>query len=453
VAIDIIKVPDIGEGVVEVELVEWNVAVGDRVQEDELLASVMTDKAAVEIPCSSNGVIVWLAGEIGDVLAVGSDFVKIESSDSASATDSVSETVPVAPTPAAKEDTPPSVNQSTAVNSDAGSSLSSHANDDVSHAATSAATDRHADLQTSTPRPVEHERKNPGESRPVASPAVRKLARDEGIDLKFVTGSGPAGRISRDDLEAFRKRQQQTGEIRIGRGMDESIERIELIGLRRRIAERMQQSKQRIPHFSYVEEIDVSTLMDLRAELNDNRNSTQVKLSILPFILTALVRAVSEYPQINARFNDELGYVERYGGVHIGIAAQTDNGLVVPVVPHAESRDIWDNAAEIARVAQAARSGSLKREEMTGSTITLTSLGALGGIVSTPVINYPEVAIIGVNKIATRPVWIDEGFVPRQMMNLSSSFDHRVVDGWDAASFIQKIKSLLEFPATMFMER
>jgi len=345
------------------------------------------------------------------------------------------------------------VNQDTPIDPEAGSNSSSHANDDDGRAASAAAIDQQADSQTSATPPGVHNRNSGGETRPVASPAVRKLARDEGIDLKFVTGTGPAGRISRDDLEAFRTQQQQAGGIRSGRGMDESIERIELIGLRRRIAERMQQSKQRIPHFSYVEEIDVTTLMDLRAELNDNRNSTQVKLSILPFILTALVKAVSEYPQINARFNDELGYVERYGGVHIGIAAQTDNGLVVPVVPHAESRDIWDNAAEIARVAEAARSGSLKREEMTGSTITLTSLGALGGIVSTPVINYPEVAIIGVNKIATRPVWIDEGFVPRQMMNLSSSFDHRVVDGWDAASFIQKIKSLLEFPATMFMER
>lgn len=440
-AIDIIKVPDIGEGVVEVEVVEWNVSVGDRVREDDLLASVMTDKAAVEIPCSSNGVIVWLAGKVGDVLAVGSDFVKIDAAASVSEGDSAKMSAATKQTEQSNS-TPntqanPSVDQIPAVAADRLASTPQKTVDSES---------KGADSTVSAPR-------RSSENRPIASPAVRKLARDEGIDLKHVTGTGPAGRISRVDLDNFKKQLQQSGNSQPGRALDDSIERVELLGLRRRIAERMQQSKQRIPHFSYVEEIDVTTLMDLRAELNDNRTDSQVKLSILPFILSALVKAVPDYPQINARFNDELGYVERYGGVHVGIAAQTDTGLVVPVVAHAESRDIWDNAAEIIRVAQAARNGSLKREEMTGSTITLSSLGALGGIVSTPVINYPEVAIVGVNKIATRPVWVDDGFVPRQIMNLSSSFDHRVVDGWDAASFIQRVKSLLEFPATMFMER
>lgn len=444
-ATEIIKVPDIGEGVAEVEVVEWNVAIGERVEEDELLASVMTDKAAVEIPSPVGGVVVWLSGAIGDVLAVGSDFVKIDTDQSVTTEQSrtiAGDTAAFSGQPTAQlksQPTKPVEQSENSIKSDrpadpvhattTGSAASSTASPDTSSLVRGAGAD---------------------DRRPLASPAVRKRARETGIDLREVAGSGPAGRISNEDLDAFT---DQTQALNSGRRADASIERIELIGMRRRIAERMQLSKQRIPHFSYVEEIDLTTLMELRDELNENRSDNQVKLSILPFIISALVKALPEFPQINARFNDDEGYVEHFGGIHVGIATQTPNGLVVPVVAHAESRDIWDNAGELSRVADAARSGTLKREEMSGSTITVTSLGALGGIVTTPVINYPEVAIIGVNKIATRPVWIDDGVVPRQLMNLSSSFDHRIVDGWDAALFIQRLKSLLEFPATMFMER
>ncbi len=442
----LIKVPDIGEGVAEVEIVEWHIAVGASVSEDELLGSVMTDKAAVEIPSPVSGVVVWLAGDIGDVLAVGSDFVKIDT-DATAEQGAASASESTATVAAA--DRPETRSRKAQGSPSASTAKSSDQTGAQAPAPASGAADSDATGQATA-----YERTRPVagglNERPLASPAVRKRARDEGIDLRAVTGSGPAGRISATDLDAFTQSQQSPS---AGKGRDASIERIELIGLRRRIAERMQQSKQRIPHFSYVEEVDVTTLMELRAELNENRTEQQIKLTILPFIMTAMVKALAEYPQINARFNDDEGYLERFGGIHFGIATQTPNGLVVPVVAHAESRDIWDNAQELSRLAQAARSGNLKREQMSGSTITITSLGPMGGIVTTPVINYPEVAIIGVNKIMTRPVWIDDGVVPRQLMNLSSSFDHRIVDGWDAASFIQRIKSLLEFPATMFMER
>lgn len=440
-AIELIKVPDIGEGVAEVEVVEWNVSIGDHVSEDELIASVMTDKAAVEIPSPSNGVIVWLAGKIGDVLAVGADFVKIETDKSADidavVAASSSNTEATVQKPAADTASNPDVTIPAIATADAEPDRhEGHSSAEVASAPTASAPQRKTAAGSV--------------SRPLASPAVRKRAREAGIDLTHVAGSGPAGRISAIDLDSHQQSQQSARQTK---GRVDSVERIELIGLRRRIAQRMQQSKQRIPHFSYVEEVDVTTLMELRAELNENRQQQQVKLSILPFVMTALVKALAEFPQINARYNDEEGYLERFGGIHFGIATQTPNGLVVPVLAHAESRDIWDNAKELVRVADAARGGNLKREEMGGSTITITSLGAMGGIVTTPVINYPEVAIIGINKIMTRPLWIDDAFAPRQLMNLSSSFDHRIVDGWDAASFIQRVKSLLEFPATMFMER
>jgi 2-oxoisovalerate dehydrogenase E2 component (dihydrolipoyl transacylase) len=285
----------------------------------------------------------------------------------------------------------------------------------------------------------------------LAAPSVRKRARDAGVDLRQVRGSGPAGRITHDDLDAF-LHGTPGAPAATGRVANTAVETVKVIGLRRRIAQRMAESKRRAAHFAYVEEVDVTTLEELRAALNAEERPGHVRLTLLPFLMQALVKAVADFPQMNAHYDDDNDVVERYGGVHIGIATQTPGGLMVPVVRHCEARGLWECAGEAQRLAQAAREGRATREELTGSTITITSLGALGGIVSTPVINRPEVAIIGVNKQVIRPVWQDGQFVPRRMMNLSSSFDHRIVDGYDAARFIQRIRALLEAPATIFIE-
>jgi 2-oxoisovalerate dehydrogenase E2 component (dihydrolipoyl transacylase) len=289
--------------------------------------------------------------------------------------------------------------------------------------------------------------------RPLASPAVRRRALDMGIDLRRVHGSGPAGRIEHHDLDAFAAGGGQVQAV----GGSQYVERhgeeqIPVIGLRRKIAQKMQEAKRRIPHFSYVEEVDVTELEQLRQQLNKIHGATRGKLTLLPFLARAMVLALRDFPQINARFDDDAGVVTRYEGVHLGIAAQTDGGLMVPVLRHAEGLDLWACAAGIARVAEGARSGKAPREELSGSTITLTSLGALGGIVSTPVINHPEVAIVGVNRMVERPMLRGGQVVARQLMNLSSSFDHRVVDGMDAAQFIQAMRALLETPALLFVE-
>jgi 2-oxoisovalerate dehydrogenase E2 component (dihydrolipoyl transacylase) len=290
--------------------------------------------------------------------------------------------------------------------------------------------------------------------KPIASPAVRRRAWDLGIELQFVAGSGTAGRITHEDLDAYAARaagaQPAGSGTRYVERNDE--EAIPVIGLRRRIAQRMQEAKRRIPHFTYVEEIDVTEIETLRARLNAQYGAQRGRLTLLPLLARAIVLAVREFPQINARYDDEGGVVTRYGAVHVGIATQTDGGLMVPVLRHAEARDLWATAAEIARLAEAARAARATREELTGSTITITSLGALGGIVTTPVINHPEVAIVGVNRIVMRPMIRDGAVVPRQMMNLSSSFDHRVVDGAHAAAFVQALRALLECPATLFVE-
>ncbi|RIK82936.1 MAG: branched-chain alpha-keto acid dehydrogenase subunit E2, partial [Hyphomicrobiales bacterium] len=293
----------------------------------------------------------------------------------------------------------------------------------------------------------------PEGERPLASPAVRLRAKEAGVDLRQVPGTGPAGRITHDDLDHFIAR----GSTPVATGLrpNTAVEEVKVVGLRRRIAEKMALAKARIPHITYVEEVDVTALEELRGKLNGEKRpagaAERPKVTILPFLVRAIVRAVAEQPQINALYDDEAGIVHRHGGVHVGIAAQTPGGLVVPVLRHAEARDLWDCGAEIGRLAEAARSGTATREELSGSTITITSLGALGGVATTPVINHPEVAIVGVNKIMVRPVWDGTQFVPRKMMNLSSSFDHRVVDGWDAAVFVQRLKVLLETPALLFV--
>jgi 2-oxoisovalerate dehydrogenase E2 component (dihydrolipoyl transacylase) len=283
---------------------------------------------------------------------------------------------------------------------------------------------------------------------------VRERAHELGIQLQYIAGSGPAGRITHADLDDYVARGGSgvSGGRSSGYARREGIEEIKVIGLRRKIAEKMQDAKRRIPHFAYVEEIDMTELESLRAHLNRTKRSEQPKLNVLPFLMRALVRVLPDYPQINARFDDDAGVVHRYAAVHIGIATQTANGLIVPVVKHAEARDVWDSALEVARVAALARDNKASKDDLTGSTITITSLGTLGGVVTTPVINHPEVAIIGPNAIIERPVVRNGQIVVRKMMNLSSSFDHRVVDGYDAAEFVQRIKALLEHPATLFMD-
>jgi len=280
---------------------------------------------------------------------------------------------------------------------------------------------------------------------------VRRRAEELGVPLQFVPGTGPAGRIDHSDLDTYIASGGKAATAQRGYAKRQGIEEIKVIGLRRKIAEKMQESKRRIPHFAYVEEIDMTELENLRAHLNATRGD-RPKLSVLPFLMRGLARLLEDYPQINARFDDDAGVVHRHAAVHIGIATQTSNGLIVPVVRHAEALDIWEAAGEVSRLARLTREGKASRDDLSGSTITITSLGALGGIVTTPVINHPEVAIIGPNAIVERPVVRDGRIVVRKMMNLSSSFDHRVVDGYDAAEFIQKLKALLEHPATLFMD-
>jgi 2-oxoisovalerate dehydrogenase E2 component (dihydrolipoyl transacylase) len=432
-----IKLPDVGEGVAEAELVEWHVKVGDLVREDAVLAAVMTDKATVEIPAPADGKVSWLGAEVGDTVAVGAALVKLEVEGEGAADD----------TPAVPLD------EELKADDLAEEAEAESVPAPAAGPAPKAPVTRTEGLAPAAPvapaAPAAGAPRPEGE-RPLAPPAVRLRAREAGVDLRQVPGTGPAGRISHEDLDAFIARGRQPAAPGLRRSTE--IEDIKLVGLRRRIAEKMALAKARIPHITYVEDVDVTALEELRVKLNAEKPADRPRLTILPFLMRAMVKAIGEQPKINAHFDDEAGVIHRHGGVHIGVATQTDAGLMVPVVRHAEARDLWDCALELNRLAAAAKSGMATREELTGSTITITSLGALGGIVSTPIINHPEVAIVGVNKIAVKPVWDGQQFVPRKMMNLSSSFDHRVIDGWNAAVFIQRIKTLLETPAMIFLE-
>jgi 2-oxoisovalerate dehydrogenase E2 component (dihydrolipoyl transacylase) len=423
----IIKLPDVGEGVAEAEIVEVLVRVGDEVTEDQVIAAVMTDKATVEIPAPVAGRIVSLGMEVGAVLAVGSEIARIEADASVAHKVAADD---AAPAPPLARSAPPS---------GAGENPSPASPPPVP-AKTVAA---EAVPPLAPPRLAG--------AKPLASPSVRRRARELAIDLARVQGSGPAGRIDHADLDAFVAGGAKAGPSAV-RGPRTDVETVRIVGLRKRIAERMAEATRRVAHFSYIEEVDVTELERLRARLNARHAETRGKLTVLPFLVAALVRARDEFPQMNALYDDEAQVVTRHGAVHAGIATQTPNGLTVPVLRHAETLDPWQCGAEIRRLAGAARDGSAKRDELTGSTITITSLGELGGIATTPVINRPEVAIVGVNRIAIRPVWQDGIFVPRQMMNLSSSFDHRVIDGYDAARFVQRLKELLETPALLFVE-
>ena len=426
--IHVIKMPDIGEGIAEVELVAWHVQVGDTVAEDQTLADVMTDKATVEIPSPVAGKVMSLGGSVGQVMAVGAEVIRLEvegegnlkgggAASPAPAPKAVAPAVAAAPMPVPAPATVPVA----------------------------------APAKAPARAPAQ---RRAADEKPIASPAVRRRAWELGIELQFVQGTGPAGRITHEDLEAFAGAPQGGAggaDTRYAPRLDE--EAIPVIGLRRKIAQKMQLAKRQIPHFTYVEEVDVTELEALRQRLNQQHGKARAKLTLLPFLARAIVVAVREFPQVNARFDDEANVVTRYGAVHIGMATQTDGGLMVPVIRHAETLDPWACAAEIGRLAEAARSGRAGRDELSGSTITITSLGALGGIVTTPVINHPEVGIVGVNRIVERPMFDRDGrVVPRLLMNLSTSFDHRVVDGMDAALFVQRLRALLETPATLFIE-
>jgi len=421
--VHVIKIPDIGEGIAEVELVAWHVKPGDAVAEDQGLADVMTDKATVEIPSPVAGKVISVGGEIGQLMAVGSELIRIEVEGDAQGR---------AQAPASPATSAPAMPQP----------------------------------QPSLPTGEKNESRKPARveadvtavGKPLASPSVRRHASELGVDLAKVRGSGPAGRILHADVEGATaaapparqpqaQPQRASAGARLGR---DDVENIPIIGMRRKIAQRMQEAKRHIPHFTYVEEVDVTELEALRARLNAKKDRTH--LTLLPFLMRAMVVALRDFPQVNSHFDDNAGVLKRHGAVHIGVATATGAGLLVPVVRHAQALALWSSAAEVARVSEAARHGKATREELSGSTITITSLGALGGIVSTPIINQPEVAIVGVNRMVLRPMIRAGVVVPRQMMNLSSSFDHRVIDGHVGAEFVQALRGLLEHPALLFLD-
>ena len=399
----VFKLPDLGEGTAEAEIVAWHVAVGEVVEEDAPLVDVMTDKATVEITSPVRGKVVSLACAAGEMAGVGASLVELEVDGAAK--DLGQEAAALPPPPPAPAAAP--------------------------------------------------EPSAPPAAATLAAPAVRKRAQALGVDLQAVRGTGPKGRITHEDIDA--QIGMRGGGARSAPPSDSEpasrigVHQVKVIGLRRKIAEKMQEAKRRIPHFGYVEEIDVTELEALRLGLNAEHGAARGRLTVLPFIMRALVKALPAFPQINARYDDEAQIVERFEAVHLGIATQTDAGLMVPVVRHAEALDLWGCAREVSRLAAAARDGTARREELSGSTITLTSLGPLGGVSHFPVVNHPEVAILGPNKIIERPVVRDGQIVVRRMMNLSSAFDHRVVDGYDAAAFVQRVKALLERPAMLFI--
>jgi 2-oxoisovalerate dehydrogenase E2 component (dihydrolipoyl transacylase) len=410
------KLPDIGEGIAEAEIVAWHVKVGDRIEEDQPIADMMTDKATVEMESPVSGVVTAVAGEAGDVVAIGSMLVEIEVEggvvEDAAPAEPAKKTEPVieeklapielAPEPA-KVETP-----------------------------------------SPAPEPVTHEK-----SEVTASPAVRARAKSLSVDLASVKAAG--GHVRHADLDAYLSYGAGQGYRAPNASAKREDEAVKVIGMRRRIAENMAASKRHIPHFSYVEEFDVTALEAMRVDLNENRGA-RPKLTMLPFLIVAICKTIPAFPMINARYDDEAGIVTRHGAVHLGMAAQTDVGLMVPVLRDAQDMNVWQLAHEIARLATAAREGTAKSEELSGSTLTVTSLGPLGGIATTPVINRPEVAIIGPNKIVERPMFVGDAIEARKLMNLSISCDHRVVDGWDAASFVQALKKLVETPVLLFTD-
>jgi 2-oxoisovalerate dehydrogenase E2 component (dihydrolipoyl transacylase) len=422
-----ITLPDVGEGIAEAELVEWCVAVGDTVLEDEVIGSVMTDKAAVEIPSSVTGKVVWLGGEVGDVIDVGAELLRLEV-DGAGNQSAIQESQ-------TSDDDTDSSNKEPSPQTTA----ATPADKDAENATPTGPAPVPAAAAVSVDAPAH-------KGKVLAAPSVRRKALDNQIDLTQVRGTGPAGRVTHEDLTSYMEGGQAGGP-----GRHTAVTEIKVVGMRRRIAQKMSLAKARIPHITIVEEVEVSNLEELRTELNATHQSDRAKLTVLPFVMKAVVEAVREQPQMNAHYDDEREVIVQHGGVHIGVATQTPAGLMVPVVRHCEALSLWESAAKVAELADSSRAGAASREDLTGSTITISSLGPLGALATTPIINHPEVAIIGINKIAVRPQWDGQQFVPKKMMNLSASFDHRVIDGWDAAVMVQKLKTLLEKPAMLFV--
>jgi 2-oxoisovalerate dehydrogenase E2 component (dihydrolipoyl transacylase) len=418
------NMPDVGEGVAEAEVVEWHVKVGDRVEEDQHLVDVMTDKATIDIESPVSGTVVAVAGEVGDVIAIGAILlvIEVEGEDSAAGeAEAAAEQI---------EDEMSDANEA-----------------DVAPAPKPVAASAPVETAPEAPAPAAAAHKV------LASPAVRQRARDLGVDLTQVKPAED-GRVRHGDLDAFLAYNAGSGFGAAGKARAD--ETIKVIGLRKRIAQNMAAAKRHIPHFTYVEECDVTDLEVLRAQLNEGRGD-RPKLTMLPLMITAICKTIPAFPMINARYDDEAGVVTRYGCVHLGIAAQTTSGLMVPVIRDAQSRNLWQLAREIGRLAEAARTGKASSEELSGSTLTVTSLGPLGGVATTPVINRPEVAIIGPNRIVERPMFISDGMggeriAKRKLMNISISCDHRVVDGHDAASFVQGLKRLIETPALLLVD-
>ena len=405
----IFKLPDLGEGTVESEIGEWFIKVGEFVEEETVVGTMMTDKAAVELASPVSGTVTRLAGEPGDIVAVGAPLVVFETDSDAKVGEVVAEEKTPEP---ATEPAPEPVQEEAAPI---------------------------ADMADDAP------------TRVITSPAVRRRAKEAGIDLTLVPGTGAGGRIQRLDFDNYLKARATGIALTRSSAPSSAVKEIKIIGLRRIIAERMTKAKQEIPHFAYIEEIDITELEALRKHLNSRKDDPSDRLTLLPFLGLALIRAIREFPQCNSTYDKDRNLLLQHEAVHMGVATQTPDGLKVPVVKHAVMKDIDGLAAEIRRVTQAARDNSAKKSELTGGTITITSLGKLGGIASTPVINLPEVGIIGVNRAVERPMVFNGQIAVRLMMNLSSSFDHRFVDGYDAAAMIQRIKEMLEHPATIFL--
>lgn len=461
------RLPDIGEGIAEAEIVAWHVKIGDRVEEDQQVADMMTDKATVEMESPVSGVVVELAGEVGDQVPIGSALMVIEvegEGEAEAETETAVEEQVEAETPGVEESILPGTGRGMS-----GSPRAPHdakiAGSNLSRASGEAGGGGGASLGDSAETapafpaqpPLHHQPAadgpppRPGEDHKIlASPAVRARAADLGIDLASVKPA-EGDRIRHADLDAFLRYGSGQGYHAPHASRAREDQPVKVIGMRRRIAENMAASKRAIPHFTYVDEIDVTALEAMRADLNDNRGQ-RPKLTMLPFLIVALCRTLPAFPMLNARYDDEAGVVTRHGRVHLGMATQTDAGLMVPVIRDAQDRNVWQLASEITRLAEAARTGKATSQELSGSTLTVTSLGPLGGIATTPVINRPEVAIIGPNKIVERPVFHGDEIVRAKCMNLSISCDHRVVDGWDAASFVQAVKKLLETPVLLFAD-
>jgi 2-oxoisovalerate dehydrogenase E2 component (dihydrolipoyl transacylase) len=429
----IFNLPDIGEGIAEAEIVAWHIKVGDRIEEDQPIADMMTDKATVEMESPVSGIVKAVAGEEGDVIPIGSMLVEIET-DVVAADEAVKTVVETVVT-----ETQPVL-------------MTSDVTTSASELGLELPNDESSDFERENPPVPSAKVQTPQASAGVkvtASPAVRARAAQLGIQLSDVMT--PGNHVRHSDLDSYLSYSKGQGYLASNSPIARADKPIKVIGMRRRIAENMAASKRHIPHFTYVDEMDVTALESMRSDLNGNRGQ-RPKLTMLPFLITAICKTIPHYPMINARYDDEAGVITQHGAVHLGMATQTDAGLVVPVIRNAHALNIWQLAQEIARLALSVRDGSAKSEELSGSTLTLTSLGPLGGIVTTPVINRPEVAIIGPNKIIERPMYIDGKIEPRKLMNMSISCDHRVVDGWDAANFVQELKKLIETPVLLFAD-